>query len=797
MRITWILGAFVLCAISMSACSNSGGGGSGGANPAQEHSQMLARLGLETDLPQNPVDRNGAAITVNPLGKDSNVVVPVYEIFRMSTGSSAVVDHDKRTDTYQNLLSLGGDLAWMKNAVRKNCIGADLDGDGIDEIVIAYVLKNQEDQTQGTLMLRVISPKQETGGWTYTEYVKDIAGGVSTGMFMTDTITVLPFLPSLAKGDIDGDDQDEIIVGDFSLYVVDFPTKDFSRPTVKSEGFSSPIFRAGLFVACGDVDGDGIADIAVTNAGNCSLLGLSKNGELVAKPGWNDRAVAPDPSFPYFSANNVAIGDIDFDGKNEVVFHGRVQDLGAIKNHFVVSAMKLNEASSDFEWMGLFIDTYFEDGDSKPLGSNYYSDLALLDYDGDRKIEIFARDSFYRFRAGAQEKYVKGADKLGSNRVFDGNPPPIVRGGDVDGDSRQDLVFCYGAWPYSDGNQQGVGVAGFDSTNTLVVKKTWNEPAGSMWPVVGLANIDHDSPVLRYTGEHELLFSKPVILAALACPPYWKGIQQPPDGYMNTTFGKTTGQSVETEESHGFSVGFSVGYEFQDEFTQSGFAAKVTDQMSFSWQWREIKETKMCMAYSGGKEDKVVFTAVPFDVYYYEVVDTGGADDVTKGARLTISVPRPPQTLAVPRDFYNKNNGDYPDVDESVFTHQIGDPRSYPTTPGVSGVKSGEIDAGVGDSSNAQSIEVCKNSGSGTRKDIEVKVDIEGRVLGATFGASGAYGYGFTYDVTNINCTSYSGAVNNILPEYDYAKYGFKWGLCSYEDSLGGQQFTVVNYWVN
>lgn len=206
---------------------------------------------------------------------------------------------------------------------------------------------------------------------------------------------------------------------------------------------------------------------------------------------------------------------------------------------------------------------------------------------------------------------------------------------------------------------------------------------------------------------------------------------------------------------------------------------------------------KFSIAYSSGKdEDKVVFTAVPFDVYYYKVIDSGGDPDVKEDGTLTISVPRKPQTLAVPRDYYNTNNGDFPDVDETIFHHTIGNVKSYPRSPDQSGVWSDEVSVGIGTGSTEAMIEITTGEGTGVNFDYTVEISSEVGTGGVVVGASAAFSYGYSFEVTNTRSTFYKGVVDDIPSGYSLAEYGYSWGLCAYPASLGANKFTVVNYWV-
>ena len=60
------------------------------------------------------------------------------------------------------------------------------------------------------------------------------------------------------------------------------------------------------------------------------------------------------------------------------------------------------------------------------------------------------------------------------------------------------------------------------------------------------------------------------------------------------------------------------------------------------------------------------------------------------------------------------------------------------------------------------------------------------------------WGLGNTLKVTNGDTTSYSGSVGAIPPEKFVPPNPYQWGMFTYveTDAASGQQFEVVNYWV-
>lgn len=124
--------------------------------------------------------------------------------------------------------------------------------------------------------------------------------------------------------------------------------------------------------------------------------------------------------------------------------------------------------------------------------------------------------------------------------------------GDFDGDALDEIAFCgdgqgFGTniraviadgkdevitVEYMEGGAGGhdVFVQGYNEAGNWVELKSFYSAcvySGNYFSTtICAANLDNDTPVVRYTGEHELLFTDRTIIAVLACPPYHGGSGQ-------------------------------------------------------------------------------------------------------------------------------------------------------------------------------------------------------------------------------------------------------------------------------
>ena len=277
----------------------------------------------------------------------------------------------------------------------------------------------------------------------------------------------------------------------------------------------------------------------------------------------------------------------------------------------------------------------------------------------------------------------------------------------------------------------------------------------------GARAIDADAGLLArsLTGgdDYELLFTDPTIVTVMASPPYHAGIEQSLDF--------TASQSTTIEKYNSYT--------------------------------------------SGPGEDKVVFTSVPFDVYYYTIVSSPAAEDV--GRTVSINIPREIQTLASSIGFYNDHNGQAPDVDENVFQHSPGDVWSYPSAddknrilreaessePGYQSLWNGPRPVSEGSGYDTIGISTTEGSARGASMDLNVKLEFSSTSPGgAKVGSSIGFHYGYSYSLSTEDTAFFEGTVGNIAASDYTADNLYQYGLMVYPQQYGDQDFVVMNYWL-
>jgi hypothetical protein len=327
---------------------------------------------------------------------------------------------------------------------------------------------------------------------------------------------------------------------------------------------------------------------------------------------------------------------------------------------------------------------------------------------------------------------------------------------------------------------------------------TWGDNARP-GDVVAVGNVDEDSAVVKFTGEHELLYAEPELLVAMAAPPFYRDSEnQIEESY--TSFGKASATGAEETQSVGFSVGFSIGYENKDLFG-NGASFKISVNNQFDSYAKERVTFQEWVTYTTGDEDSVVFTVVPFDVYYYEVVSAPNPAEV--GNTLSINLPRRPQTMLASAPYFDRFVNESRKSAPLFATHVVGDPLSYPGVEERDALCSGDCfssgqELTVGQGSGFTQVDIMKTAAKshGTAYRLSVEVESEASVFGVTAGSSVGFSYGYGMEITTEETTIFTGrvgSVEDLTPEttYNFGLFAHKQG---HPTSL--KPVLVVDYWV-
>ncbi|HEY9052428.1 MAG TPA: VCBS repeat-containing protein, partial [Gammaproteobacteria bacterium] len=409
---------------------------------------------------------------------------------------------------------------------------------------------------------------------------------------------------------------------------------------------------------------------------------------------------------------DVSLGDVDGDNIDEMVFGGLTHFDPNNQCNYTYLLVVLDDLTNDRASLGAKVHVPdIHQGCAVVRGELRFVYVNTPDVDGDGYAEIQANELIFEdfaehtpwtefvarhYDEDVGEKIespisIPQASLFSDDNGFTGrfsNKNSTIVTADLTSDKRQDIVF----YSQSTNRLEVWGLSEPDATLD-VVSGEWRmlksipvappASADDIRPLLLPINVNHDSLAISFDeGEYQLVFTEPVIIAALAAAPCYESLGQNTDA-CRTAYGTAESTSVAIEDTLTMSAGISVGtsVEFNDPITALRIAeieATVKVKASLSLSHSAAYTYTESLTYTTGPiEDTVIFTSIPYDMYTYTI--TSHPDPAIIGTQIVVSMPRSPVTLQVDRNYYNANvSHDGPLIDSSVFTHTAGNPNSYP-----------------------------------------------------------------------------------------------------------------------
>jgi hypothetical protein len=855
MKVDRLLGASCVLAGAALFCACGGDGDSGGGGTSgDEVRDKLISLGVNVeetprlgdDLEPLPDDYSpfGSAqsfdtieeITlIGPQFENASNLLTIYELQSQS---------DRPIYEKENFFTpSAGETPWASSvgaspANLRAVAAADIDGDGLEEIVVVYREGSQGDVTLLT-------------------YQESVSGGI-IGFAPDQTLPVSSDLAtsvSLVAGDFDGDGLSELAVG-LGLATaarVLFIENEGGVLAVGAEAKTLPQAVANsaieLSMATGNLDYDAGQELVVvlnelfessgSDAGAARFFIIDD-----ANAGHDDvrddliRATLAQVNRTAIVAD-VATGDIDGDNVDEVIFGGLqgFDPTGTCGYRYLMVALD-DMKRSNAPIGGLDLVPAIHDGCSGGSpGQLRYVHVNTLDLDGDGLPEVQAnqyifddfvgREPWTQYEWGLDENdqplyaVIDDASLFATESGFAGRfalDNSAMMAGDVTADGRQNVVFYSQAtnrletWGLSnpDSGDPPLTAPIFDRDWRMMSSLTMQEPGSEpIRPIILSSNVNYDSLAVRFSeGEYKLIFTEPIIIAALAAAPCATDLGQNIDA-CRTSFGRATSTTVTEEDV--LSVRASATAGFEAEFSALGVKVSGVEVLA-TLQARAsairssaYRVTKRIVYTTGPIEDTVIFTTIPLDQYTYEI--TSHPDPELIGSKVVISLPREPIEVQVERERYNANvvTGG-PAIDAGVLGHTPGQPKTYPTASDkdallseFQGLEFGPAAVGNSGGSSELSINVATDSGLGVGYGVDFDLAVKGTVGVVVAG----FGVGFSADkslqIIHGEESEYAGTVADMnLPTAEFGQNRYSWGIFTYiyDDPVSDQDYEIINYWV-
>jgi hypothetical protein len=551
-------------------------------------------------------------------------------------------------------------------------------------------------------------------------------------------------------------------------------------------------------VAAGDIKGDGTIDFITTygsakaNAVGCYKIYEGSTPSVIAT-GTLGGGTCP-LTLMYA---NVALGDLDGDGRKEVIFAGR-QDMSLNSCNVVAADWSSTSLNLSFWSSGYTIAVAGGDWAYNPIPPLVaFNPAVVTDTSTTYPETLLAWDNILTYSTSST-KFTQGYKGL---MTIPRSVYTNVAAADVNYDNQDELISL--------SSVGGVGIEIYSFEGAAYAKTTIPAQvtsSGDKFMSVCTADLTGQSVVLQYLGT-TVKYTNPQLIAVLASPPYYSdATSNGAFGNCGTSFGTSTGTTTSYSDSFTLSASFSIGVSVEAPLWGSvgSTEEKYTLGASFSYGFEAEKEVSYSHNYTTmAGNDAVIFSCIPFDVYSYKVLNSPNGSAV--GTTITVDIPRTPQIIEMERSAFNALPSNTLSIGSSVLVHTLGIPSSYNNYTNIStlcnAASGGLIDptgmtSPVGTGAYATStVSLSQSKGTQLGAGLSYTASIQTVTAGVLFGAEVGFSDDFEYSVSTSKQTEISGSV----PGINSTDKAFQFGIAGYNltvPNLQSSPFMVVTYWV-
>ena len=715
----------------------------------------------------------------------------------------------------------------------------------------------------------------------------------------------------IAAGDMDGDGYDEIAVyASNKVYVYSFVNGVLSSPIEKATAAPSGVNEnngkykklktAVVTLAFGDLNADDKDELVIaenmtygsSNPVEDNKVGIYAHEGSTLKPKNNITLHIPSTGTPFTSGvriryANVATGDIDGDYQDELIIAGYISANGngqCSKENVAYMVVK-GDSKNNFENSGWkkanhtidLLDRVVDNKDqlippvaltcAATQGVGHAEQLFLggwlysVNLGTSKNLSDVTLTDLTRISTNREYKKDNG-NKANKEEIFVVN----VVAGNFNGNrnGQEQIVYAFGM-KHDDSDRYWYDIGYINKkepgdTNANSSSGYWygqeqvmnyessynrdqNKRRASLYLSLAAVDCDDDSTLMRYKGQ-EVTWTKPEVLTILQSAPYFQDLEDT-RGYLDqgqTGLGKSKAAGDKVTAGGSLSLGTYVS--FEQDFSVFGvkvasIEAEAQSKNSFTYAYEETKKKETEINYSGSAgDDYAVVYAVPYMEYQYETwvpgytvtteylktyladklgkaVGNVTEDDINKamtefgikvGTKVegswqpsSVMVPMEPAKVLITVDDYDEiaeqTEGLEP-IRGNILNSTPGDPSTYDNgeNPRDGFTPIGEwqtVTKGAGGN-----ITVTETSTTDKSHDFAYSYEFEAKVGagagGLTVGVLAGFGANAGGGISTSSSKSYSATVDN-LPK-DASQYGFSWQFGWRNAKLNNNDVLVLEY---